>query len=221
MDFVQIGTFILNVLEQQGLAGLVLILLIVIMVKFGKPFSLYLQKTINAAKNAKDGQRARQEVDLKMQSLLNSARIALQADKAAIFEFHNGGHNATGLPFRHLSLSILLNEIGCDEDVMQFNGIPTSSISGFIKNLQKQPFYYFGDIKELKNLFPALYYKLRQDGVIEAVFAPINGIDDENIGIIMFAINNHHSEDMDKQNIESILIPRLQQLSTLLDLKNH
>jgi len=85
----------------------------------------------------------------------------LRADKAAIFEYHNGGYNLTGMPFMHFSLTIQRNQLGVEELSKDFDNVLVSSVPDFIHSLDSNDIYYVDKIENLKNTFPRIFRELQ------------------------------------------------------------
>jgi len=138
----------------------------------------------------------------------------LGADRAAVFEYHNGGYNLTGLPFLHFSLCIQKNKLGVDELSKDFDNVLVSSVPEFINNLDKNVIYFLKDLSELKLIFPRLYRELEEDGMKEVVFCRLEGADDS-IGFLMLSFKEECTLSQTKVTKE--LLKKTQKMSALLD----
>ena len=100
------------------------------------------------------------------------------ADRVALFEYHNGGYNLTGMPFLHFSLAIARNNLGIDDLSKDFDDVLVSSVPDFIREIDINDIYYVKNVDDLKATFPRLYRELHEDNMTEAVFCNIEGEDD-------------------------------------------
>ena len=140
-----------------------------------------------------------------------------KADHAALFEYHNGGYNLTGMPFLHFSLSIQRNSVGVQELSKDFDNVLVSSVPEFIRELDCNDIYYVNDIKIIEPTFPRLYRQLKEDQMEEVLFCTIQGLDDE-VGFLMLSFKT--TIGVKKRKIQKELFKKVQKISTLLDLKN-
>ena len=139
------------------------------------------------------------------------------ADRAIVFEYHNGGANLTGLQFLHMTPTIQQNKLGIDELTDQFNNMLLSAIPHFINRIDKEGIVWYDDIKELKSVFPGMYKELTEDGFKSVVVCPLQGINTP-IGFIILGFMSEHK--VTKEFITGDLSKKSQQISTLLDFTN-
>ena len=108
----------------------------------------------------------------------------------ALFEYHNGGYNLTGMPFLHFTLAIQRNNYGVQELSKDFDNVLVSSVPDFIREIDSNDMYYIEDIKTLEPIFPRLYRELLNEGASEVLCCGIEGIDDE-IGFLLLSFKEH------------------------------
>jgi hypothetical protein len=82
-----------------------------------------------------NARKVRKDSVFKVNRLLTELLQKTSADRVALFEYHNGGYNLTGMPFLHFSLSICRNNYGVDDLSKDFNDILVSSVPDFVKEL--------------------------------------------------------------------------------------
>lgn len=220
MDITKIGEIALDMLDRFGVLGAVLIALGILVFKFGNKLVDVLAQKIAEGKinlHRHDARKARKEAVFKINRLLTELMSKLGADRAAIFEYHNGGYNLTGLPFLHLSLSIQRNRLGVDELSKDFDNLLVSSIPEFVNDVDKNVIHFVDDIQDLKPKFPRLYRELVADGMNTAIFCNLEGVNDQ-IGFLMLAFTS--PLELSRTKITKELIRKTQKMSTLLDFKN-
>jgi hypothetical protein len=103
----------------------------------------------------------RKDSIFKVNRLLTELMHKTHADHVALFEYHNGGYNLTGLPFLHFTLAIQRNNYGVQELSKDFDNVLVSSVPDFIKEVDGNDFYYVDDINQLEPIFPRLYKGLK------------------------------------------------------------
>lgn len=196
-----------------------MLILFVLVIKFGnKIIELIADKAVKGGfKGSSDQKRKlRKEGIFKVNKLLTELMQKTQADHVALFEYHNGGYNLTGLPFLHFTLSIQRNNYGVEELHKDFNNVLVSSVPEFIKEVDRNDVYYVDDIQVLESMFPRLYKELKQDNTQEVLFCCLEGIDDE-IGFLMLSFKSPLG--MRRKKVQKELFKKVQKISTLLDLK--
>ena len=108
MDFTKIAELILHLLDTYGVVGMIMLTLFVLVVKFGtKLVEVLADKTVKDGIRLPGNNRKRRKDSIfKINRILTELMQKTQADHVALFEYHNGGYNLTGLPFLHFTLSI-------------------------------------------------------------------------------------------------------------------
>ena len=220
MDFTKIGEFLLEILQQYGILGAIIIALSILVFKFADQLIKLL------AEKAMKGQfpltsfsrKQRKESIFKINRLLTELINKVQADRAAIFEYHNGGYNLTGLPFLHFSLAVQRSRLGVDELSKDFDNMLVSAVPDFIEQLNRTDIYYMEDIGHLKEIFPRLYRELCEDQMKSAIFCNLEGVDDE-VGFLMLAFKSSKPV-LNKRKIQRELFKKAQKISSYLDYKH-
>lgn len=219
MNFADIIDSITHLLDVYGVTGMIMIILLVLVIKFGnKVVELVADKAVKGdLKFPGDRKRKfRKDSIFKVNRLLTELMQKTQASHVALFEYHNGGYNLTGLPFLHFTLSIQRNNYGVEELNKDFNNILVSSVPEFIKEVDCNDIYYVDDIKQLEPIFPRLYKELKNDGTQEVIFCCLEGIDDE-VGFLMLSFGEALGSR--RRKVQKELFKKAQKISTLLDLK--
>lgn len=218
MDLAQISDLIVRLLDLYGIAGAVILLLFVLVIKFGnKLIEILAEKAVSGQiKWPGDTRKMRKNSIFKINRVLTELMQKTHADHVALFEYHNGGYNLTGMPFLHFSLSIQRNSIGVEELSKDFDNVLVSAVPDFIREIDINDIYYVHDISILESTFPRLYRQLSEDEMAEVLFCNIQGVDDE-VGFVMLSFKQSISQRRKKINKE--LFKKVQKISTLLDLK--
>lgn len=221
MNFTDIADLVVQLLDAYGVTGMIMLILFVLVIKFGnKVVELVADKAVKGdIKLPGDSKRKfRKDSIFKVNKLLTELMQRTQASHVALFEYHNGGYNLTGLPFLHFTLSIQRNNYGVEELNKDFNNILVSSVPEFIREVDSSDIYYVDDIKQLEPVFPRLYKELKNDNTEEVIFCCLEGIDDE-IGFLMLSFNTPLGNR--KRKVQKQLFKIVQKISTLLDLKKY
>lgn len=218
MELTQIADFIIKFIDLYGIAGTIILLLFILVIKFGNRLVDILATKAADGKIVLPGstRKIRKDSIFKINRVLTELMQKTHADHAALFEYHNGGYNLTGMPFLHFSLSIQRNNIGVGELSKDFDNVLVSSVPDFIREIDCNDIYYINDIKTLEPIFPRLYRQLKQDDMVEAMLCNIQGVDDE-VGFVMLSFKE--SVGARRKKINKELFKKVQKISTLLDLK--
>ena len=219
MEFSQIADLIVRLLDLYGIVGAVMLLLFILVIKFGNRLvEVLADKAVSGKLNWPGNTRKiRKDSIFKINRVLTELMQKTKADHAALFEYHNGGYNLTGMPFLHFSLSIQRNSVGVQELSKDFDNVLVSSVPEFIRELDCNDIYYVNDIKIIEPTFPRLYRQLKEDQMEEVLFCTIQGLDDE-VGFLMLSFKT--TIGVKKRKIQKELFKKVQKISTLLDLKN-
>lgn len=220
MDAAKIGEILLDILDKYGILGAIIIALCILIFKFGNKLVELLAQRIAEGKlhiTHSSARKSRKDSIFKINRILSELIHKLDADRAAIFEYHNGGYNLTGLPFLHVSLSLQRNKLGVDELSKDFDNILVSSIPDFINDIDKNVIHIMMDIDELQYTFPRLHRELVDDGMKSAVFCNLEGVKDQ-IGFVMITYKD--PSKVSRSKITKELLKKTQKMSTLLDYKN-
>lgn len=208
---------ILQILERFGIMGVVGVALFVLIFKFSDKLITALAERIANGKmhiSKSSSRKQRKESIFKCNRLIGELMHKLGADRTAVFEYHNGGYNLTGLPFLHFSLCIQKNKLGVDELSKDFDNVLVSAVPEFVNNLDKNVIYFLKNLDELKLSFPRLYRELDEDGMKEVIFCRLEGADDS-IGFLMLAFKDECT--LSQTRITKELLKKTQKMSALLD----
>lgn len=221
MNFTDIVDLVVQLLDAYGVTGMIMLILFVLVIKFGnKVVELVADKAVKGDIRLPGDRKRKFRKDsiFKVNKMLTELMQRTQASHVALFEYHNGGYNLTGLPFLHFTLSIQRNNYGVEELNKDFNNILVSSVPEFIREVDSSDIYYVDDIKQLEPVFPRLYKELKNDNTEEVIFCCLEGIDDE-IGFLMLSFNTPLGNR--KRKVQKQLFKIVQKISTLLDLKKY
>lgn len=218
MDFTKIAELVIQLIDTYGVIGMVMLILFVLVIKFGtKLVEVLADKTVkDGIRLPNSNRKLRKDSIFKVNKILTDLMHKTQADHVALFEYHNGGYNLTGMPFLHFSLSIQRNNVGVEELSKDFDNVLVSAVPDFIKKVDGNDIYHVDNIKTLQSTFPRMYRELKQDQTSEVFFSCIEGLDDE-IGFVMLSFKEPIKEKREK--VKKELYKKIQKISTLLDLK--
>jgi GAF domain-containing protein len=96
---------------------------------------------------------------------LESLRCALNADRAYVFEFHNGSSNATGVPYLKLSNTYERCKYGIVPQILNLQNLPVGVGYLFIKCIALNQDICVHDIEMLRDNDPSTYMLLATQSV--------------------------------------------------------
>ena len=137
----------------------------------------------------------------------------MDADRAFVFELHNGSNNTAGLPFIHCTMTYeetARNIEVIDED---YQNLSLTRFS-FPEYLHKHDLW-FGTIEEFADIDKKIASRMKQNGATYLVITTIRS-DDSEIGYFGFTYCNGKKHKDDKDMME-FMVTAVQKLSKLLD----
>ena len=155
----------------------------------------------------------RRDIKPLVSDLLKNTLNEMDADRAFIFELHNGSNNTAGLPFIHCTMTYeetARNIEPIDED---YQNLSLTRFS-FPEYLHKHDLW-FGTIDEFEAIDKKIASRMRQNGATYLVITTIRSENSE-IGYFGFTYCNNKEHQDDKDMMEFIVYT-VQNLSKLLD----
>ena len=137
----------------------------------------------------------------------------MDADRAFVFELHNGSNNTAGLPFIHCTMTYeetARNIEVIDED---YQNLSLTRFS-FPEYLHKHDLW-FGTIEEFADIDKKIASRMKNNGATYLVITTIRSEDSE-IGYFGFTYCNGKKHKKDKDMME-FMVNAVQKLSKLLD----
>lgn len=137
----------------------------------------------------------------------------MDADRAFVFELHNGSNNTAGLPFIHCTMTYeetARNIEVIDED---YQNLSLTRFS-FPEYLHKHDLW-FGTIEEFAEIDKKIASRMKQNGATYLVITTIRS-DDSEIGYFGFTYCNGKKHKNNKVMME-FMVTAVQKLSKLLD----
>ena len=145
--------------------------------------------------------------------LLKNTINEMNADRAFVFELHNGSNNTAGLPFIHCTMTYeetARNIEPIDED---YQNLSLTRFS-FPEYLHKHDLW-FGTVEEFADIDKKLASRMQNNGATYLVITTIRSENSE-IGYFGFTYCNNKEHKHDKDMMECI-VHTVQNLSKLLD----
>ena len=155
----------------------------------------------------------RRDIKPLVSDLLKNTLNEMDADRAFIFELHNGSNNTAGLPFIHCTMTYeetARNIEPIDED---YQNLSLTRFS-FPEYLHKHDLW-FGTIDEFEAIDKKIASRMRNNGATYLVITTIRSENSE-IGYFGFTYCNDKKHKDDKDMMEFIVYT-VQSLSKLLD----
>ena len=155
----------------------------------------------------------RRDIKPLVSDLLKNTLNEMDADRAFIFELHNGSNNTAGLPFIHCTMTYeetARNIEPIDED---YQNLSLTRFS-FPEYLHKHDLW-FGTIDEFEAIDKKIASRMRNNGATYLVITTIRSENSE-IGYFGFTYCNNKEHKHDKDMMEFI-VHTVQNLSKLLD----
>lgn len=154
-------------IEKHGIKNTVITLMTTFLVGFvvycfanPKPIMERIDKI--RAENAARQVEERIKVDPAIRAGLITLRETLDADRAFVFEMHNGNANISGLHFIYVDMTYDEPTSGYEKVMKEYLNMRTSNYPWIGDIYQKH--YWFGKIEELKDIDPEIYFRLLKDG---------------------------------------------------------
>ena len=185
--------------------------------KFMNDNELMHQASINLIRTTKEENVRDFIVTPKIQNDLKLLTYTLNADRAFLFELHNGKKNTCGLPFRFADMSYeeVNEERKVDKVAMQFQDIPLT-LYKYPHYLQKQKMI-IGTIEEIDKIDHEFAEHIRSVG---GVFLGMVYISSNGTPIGFLCVSYHKYEDVPETTlIEKKLTEHDKVLAQLLDLE--
>ena len=145
--------------------------------------------------------------------LLKNTISEMDADRAFVFELHNGSNNTAGLPFIHCTMTYeetARNIEPIDEDYQNLS----LTRFNFPEYLHKHDLW-FGTIEEFADIDKKIASRMKNNGATYLVITTIRSEDSE-IGYFGFTYCNDKKHKKDKDMME-FMVNAVQKLSKLLD----
>ncbi len=211
---------VFQIIETYGLIGLIFILFGILVYKLLDSIIKSLVPKIVSGdfKVVYPSRKKRKDSIFKVNNLLTEMIEKIDADRVALFEYHNGGYNLSNLPFLHFSLTLQKGAVGVDELSSDFKNVFVSSVPDFIQNLEKNAIYQLDDITPLKTTYPRLYRELYEDCMNHVLFCNIEG-SEEQIGFLMVGFKNQ--SQLPVQKLKKEIIKKVQKIAIQLDGKKN
>lgn len=145
--------------------------------------------------------------------LLKNTINEMDADRAFVFELHNGSNNTAGLPFIHCTMTYeetARNIEPIDEDYQNLS----LTRFNFPEYLHKHDLW-FGTIEEFAQIDKKIASRMKNNGATYLVITTIRSEDSE-IGYFGFTYCNG-KEHKDEKDMMEFMVNAVQKLSKLLD----
>lgn len=202
---------LLQIFTSFGFQGLLFVIMAFVIIKHS-------DKLFNSGKKLLEKRKYRADNSLRINNILQAISEELNADKIAVFEFHNGGSNLTGLPFLHFSLTQLRGKLGIPEFNKDFENQQRASAIDFFRDLKDEIILHINGAKDIEHTFPALAKQFEAEHIQYAVALNLEGFADT-IGFLIIAFGDR-SEKLTHEE-ECFVIRENNKIATLLDLKNY
>ena len=145
--------------------------------------------------------------------LLKSTINEMDADRAFVFELHNGSNNTAGLPFIHCTMTYEETARNIDPIDEDYQNLSLSRFS-FPEYLHKHDLW-FGTIEEFENIDKKIASRMKHNGATYLVITTIRS-DDSEIGHFGFTYCDGKKHKDNKEMME-FMVHVVQKLSKLLD----
>lgn len=166
--FLDIFERVNHFVEKHGLKNIVLTVMVAAVLGLVSYAFLNPTAVVNAidkvrAEKASEQMRERIAADPAIRANLITLRETLDADRAFVFEMHNGNANLTGLHFIYVDMTYDEPEDGLDKICDSYLNMRTSMFPwvGEIYNRH----YWFGSIEKMREIDPEIYYRLKKEGI--------------------------------------------------------
>lgn len=185
-----------NLLKKMGLQNILMTIMVLFLVIVVGQAAFNPTGFINKIEEIQNKQHAesvlkRLENDPAINSNLYNLATDLHADKALIFETHNGGSNLSNLPFLYIDLTY-----GCPKSEMAIMEpeYKNTRLSRYPwANYMYTNMFWVGNIDDMLNIDPELYYRLSKDGIIYMGAILMYGNDSLPCGMIVVSFKSEEN----------------------------
>lgn len=155
----------------------------------------------------------RRDIKPLVTDLLKNTLNEMDADRAFIFELHNGSNNTAGLPFIHCTMTYeeTARDIEPIDEDYQNLSLTRFSFPEYLHNHD----LWFGTVEEFADIDKKLASRMQNNGATYLVITTIRSENSE-IGYFGFTYCNNKEHKHDKDMMEFI-VHTVQSLSKLLD----
>lgn len=175
------------------------------------------QKEVAQMTNAKNLQFRIKEVNPRVDAILYKLLAETHADRAFVFEMHNGTDNPSGLPFAYADMSYERTVSDVVETVMQEN--KSMNLASYPMATYLMIYKCFkGSIDEVRLIDKRLANKLSNSGTYYVILYAIRG-NEVNLGWVGVSYINNKPKD--EKLSEASLLDASQRLSILLDINSN
>ena len=124
----------------------------------------------------------RKNIDRSINIALERVLMRTNADRAFVFEFHNGGANLGGLPFIKMSNTYEVVDTGIAPQRQNLGQVSLSMLSGFVSEISTKP-YLTINVSDRDEKIPNIYYEtLLAQGTHSCILVRISDIRGKIIG---------------------------------------
>lgn len=208
-----------QIFEQYGVVALIIILLITAVAKFSGKFTDRIVTKIldSQEKNHTKSLTHRKNNVKKIYEILTSLIKDYKANRAVIFEFHNGGANLSGLQFLHTSATMEVDQLCTTQVHPLFQNVLVSIVPKLIEDLEANRTIYVTDIEQINEKYSLIYQIFKNNNTKSLIIYPLNGVNNP-IGFIIMAFE----ESFAPREIPNYKGARTeaQKICSLLDYKN-
>lgn len=107
------------------------------------------------------------------------------ADKAYLFQFHNGGENIRGIPFIKLSMTNEWCPISVKREASNFKDLPVGIFSGLSYCLIQKKKLYFSDVEDIKKQDTGTYALFKSKDVESVYISGLFDLQDSLVGLVV------------------------------------
>ena len=157
--------------------------------------------------------QARRNIKPLVTEVLKNTLNEMDADRAFIFELHNGSNNTAGLPFIHCTMTYEATAHNIEPIDEDYQNLSLTRFS-FPEYLHQHDLW-FGTIEEFENIDKKIASRMKNNGATYLVITTIRSEESE-IGYFGFTYCND-KEPKDYKYTMEFMVKSVQKLSKLLD----
>jgi len=143
---------------------------------------------------------------------------SLQADRAYVFLYHNGGISSSGLYFQKMSCISEVVSTGVLPMLSETQNIHRSSYTSLCSSLKDSYSWSLLNVKDLEKEDPFLYQRLRYRHTYSMMVRAITNSNNQVIGFLGLDYCSYNSYDFD--NIDKVLKNVSHRISVLVDVRS-
>lgn len=168
-----------------------------------------------------DEDRIAKQIDKSINLHMRELVDALQPSKALLVRYHNGGKDMNGISFLKLSVTNEVAMRGVRPVISDYQNQFRSAIAGVCAGIDKEGHMYIPNLETIKEIDRGTYELMSAKNMRSCYCHAITNATGYVIGFLVILYANDNKAQENVEEIETLLALKANQISTLLDVKEH